>query len=89
MSVRLESLIAAAQKQGASDLHLEAGLPPAMRIRGTLRAAGEPVVASDLAALAQELIGPEPWPRFVEKRSFDFSSITMLSINRRKIFKLS
>ena len=73
MSVRLESLIAAAQKQGASDLHLEAGLPPAMRIRGTLRAAGEPVVASDLAALAQELIGPEPWPRFVEKRSFDFS----------------
>jgi len=73
MSLHLESLIATAQKQGASDLHLEAGLSAAMRIRGTLRPAGEPAVARDLAALAQELIGPESWPRFVERRSLDFS----------------
>ncbi len=73
MSVSLESLIALAQKQGASDLHLEAGLPPAMRIRGKLRAAGDPTTAQNLAVLAQELIGPEQWPRFVERRSFDFS----------------
>jgi twitching motility protein PilT len=73
MTADLETLIATAQKQGASDLHLEAGLPPAMRIRGTLRAAGEPVVAGDLAALAQELIGPQAWPRFMERRSVDFS----------------
>jgi twitching motility protein PilT len=73
MSAHLETLIAMAQKQGASDLHLEAGLPSAMRIRGTLRPAGEPVIARDLAVLAQGLIGPELWPRFAEQRSFDFS----------------
>ena len=33
----LESLIAAAQRQGASDLHLEPGLPVAIRVRGALR----------------------------------------------------
>ncbi|MEN9676301.1 MAG: hypothetical protein RIS76_2197 [Verrucomicrobiota bacterium] len=33
----LESLIGTARQQGASDLHLEAGLGPALRIRGTLR----------------------------------------------------
>ncbi len=66
-------MVAQAQKQGASDLHLESGLPPALRIRGTLRIAGEPVPPKDLFALAQELIGAEQWPRFVERRSFDFS----------------
>ena len=39
----LESLIAAARAQGASDLHLEAGLPAAMRVRGDLQTLGEPV----------------------------------------------
>jgi twitching motility protein PilT len=73
MSLSLESLIALAQKQGASDLHLESGLPAALRIRGTLRTAGEPLAAKDLAALAQELLGTEQWPHFVERRSADFS----------------
>jgi twitching motility protein PilT len=73
MSVSLESLIAAAQKQGASDLHLEAGLPPALRIRGTLRTAGEPVAGKDLVVVTQSLLGAELWPHFVEQRSADFS----------------
>ena len=36
----LESLIPAARQEGASDLHLEPGLAPALRIRGSLRLAG-------------------------------------------------
>ena len=63
MSLSLESLIASARRQGASDLHLEAALPPALRIRGSLRTAGDPTTAQELAALAQELIGSEQWPR--------------------------
>jgi Tfp pilus assembly pilus retraction ATPase PilT len=73
MSLSLESLIVLAQKQGASDLHLEPGLPAALRVRGALIATGEPLASKDLAVLAQEWIGPEQWPRFAERRSFDFS----------------
>jgi twitching motility protein PilT len=69
----LEALITDAHHQGASDMHLEAGLPAALRIRGTLRVAGEPFAAPTLARFAHELVGPEAWPFFLERRSFDFS----------------
>lgn len=69
----LAALITAAHQQGASDLHLEAGLPAALRVRGALRTSGEPVPGRTLAALAQELIGADHWPRFLERRSADFS----------------
>src|SRR5487761_1910787 len=75
MSVSLDSLVALAQKQGASDLHLEAGLPAALRVRGSLRTTGDPLPAKELSAIAQELIGAEHWPRFLEQRSFDFSKV--------------
>ena len=71
--MNLEDFIAAAQAQGASDLHLEPGLPPALRIRGTLRTAGEAVSAKALMDMARALIGAEQWPRFLERRSFDLS----------------
>src|SRR5262245_32708914 len=71
--MNFESLIAAAQQQGASDLHLEAGLPAALRIRGTLRTIGEPVPAQALLGLARDLIGEAHWPDFLERRSADLS----------------
>jgi len=69
----LESLIAAAQRQGASDLHLEPGLPVAIRVRGALRTLGEPLTGKTLLELAQHAIGTEAWPHFLERRSADFS----------------
>ncbi len=69
----LESLVAMAKSNGASDLHLEPGLPPALRVRGTLRTAGEPLGAPVLLELARDLIGPDRWPLFLERRSFDCS----------------
>jgi twitching motility protein PilT len=69
----LESLISAAAAAGASDLHLEARMPAAMRVRGTLRIAGEPVAPALLLELARSLIGEEQWPLFLERRSFDLS----------------
>src|SRR5258707_8759972 len=69
----LDSLVALAASTGASDLHLEAGLPAALRIRGALRTTGEPIPGKFLLEAAQEVIGHEQWPRFLERRSFDMS----------------
>src|SRR2546428_9740235 len=69
----LESLVSLAQSNGASDLHLEAGLPAALRIRGALRTIGEPIPAKLLQEMAQWVIGEEEWVRFLERRSIDLS----------------
>ncbi len=71
--MNLETLIATAVENGASDLHLEANLPSAMRIRGALRIGGDPVSAKTLLEMARQVIGPEQWPHFLERRSFDLS----------------
>jgi twitching motility protein PilT len=73
MNANLESFVALAASNAASDLHLEAGLPLALRIRGTLRTVGQPVPAATLLEIARDLIGEEQWPHFVEQRSFDMS----------------
>ncbi|MBI5388489.1 MAG: PilT/PilU family type 4a pilus ATPase [Verrucomicrobia bacterium] len=73
MTTNLESLIGFAHKQGASDLHLEAGLPAAVRVRGALKTVGEPVPPKQITEMAHDLVGPEQWPRFEAQRSFDTS----------------
>jgi twitching motility protein PilT len=80
--MNLEALISAARQTGASDLHLEAGLPPAMRIRGSLRTAGEPVPAQILMGFARDIIGEENWPHFVQRGSADLSK-TMQGVRCR------
>jgi twitching motility protein PilT len=69
----LDTFIALASQHAASDLHLEPGLPPALRIRGTLRTVGEPVPAALLLEIARDLVGDSDWPAFLERRSFDLS----------------
>jgi twitching motility protein PilT len=71
--VNLRALIALAKSEGASDLHLEPGLSAALRVRGNLRLAGEPIRPDDLLDAAREMIGPEDWPHFLVRRSFDTS----------------
>ncbi len=69
----LDSLIESAASNGASDLHLESGMPAALRIRGALRVTGEPIQPGLLTEFARRLIGEDQWPVFVERRSFDLS----------------
>ena len=69
----LDQLVGQALNNGASDLHLEAGLPAALRIRGALRTAGEPIPGKVLLDWARQVIGEEQWPQFLERRSFDLS----------------
>lgn len=71
--MNLESLIIAANRQGASDLHLEPGLPAAVRVRGTLRTVGEPLTGKTLLELAHEVLGEAAWAQFQTQRSADFS----------------
>jgi twitching motility protein PilT len=71
--MNLESLIGIARQHGASDLHLEAGLPAALRVRGALRTVGEPIAPKDLLEAARQIIGAEQWPHFLDRRSFDLS----------------
>jgi twitching motility protein PilT len=73
--MELEHFVGLAAEAGASDLHLEAGLPPALRVRGSLKISGEPVSAEDLLGMAQALIGVEDWPTFLDRRSFDMSRV--------------
>jgi twitching motility protein PilT len=69
----LDSLVGLAQSNGASDLHLEAGLPAALRVRGALRTTDEPLPAKLLLEMARSVLGEAQWPRFLEQRSADLS----------------
>jgi twitching motility protein PilT len=69
----LDTLVRMAQANGASDLHLEPGLPPAIRVRGALRTAGDPLPAPELLEMARATTGPEHWAQFLERRSTDLS----------------
>ncbi|HTP29890.1 MAG TPA: ATPase, T2SS/T4P/T4SS family [Anaeromyxobacteraceae bacterium] len=67
----LDPLVALGSKAGASDLHLEPGLPAALRVRGQLRPVGEPIAAESLLSAAKEVLEGELWNSFVERRSAD------------------
>ncbi len=71
--MELERLVAWAASQGASDLHLEPGLPAAIRVRGTLRTEGEPLSPKLLLEEAELAVGPEMWRVFLERKSADLS----------------
>ena len=72
-AMHLDPFVELAKSAGASDLHLEPGLPPAIRVRGQLRTAGEPLSAPALLAMAKELLEGDLWPPFVERRSADLA----------------
>ena len=71
--MNIEALIASAADQGASDLHLEPSLPPAIRIRGQLRITGQPLDNQLLSADAKTILGDTNWNQFLERGSFDLS----------------
>lgn len=69
----LTKLVEAAYAAGASDLHLEAGLPPAFRVDGRLRVQSGPLSGSAVKAMAREVAGADGWTRFLATRSLDLS----------------
>jgi twitching motility protein PilT len=71
--MNLSELVRIGKERGASDIHLEPGLPGALRVSSELRIFGEPLSRDDLTLMAHEVIDPESWPQFVERGSFDLS----------------
>jgi twitching motility protein PilT len=71
--MNLETLISTARDQGASDLHLEPGLPATLRVRGALRTLGDAVTAKTLMDFARGVVGNQHWNEFVARHSFDLS----------------
>jgi twitching motility protein PilT len=71
----LRALIRAGREAGASDIHLEPGLPAAFRVLSDLRTNGSPLLGDDLLAMAREIIQENDWPSFVARGSFDLSCV--------------
>ena len=69
--MRLSAFVSMAAAAQASDLHLEAGLPAGLRVRGQLRTQGAPIGARELLDLAREVVGEKRWPELLERRSCD------------------
>ena len=72
--MQLDQLIGVAREAGASDLHLEGGLPPGLRVRGELKLLSEPVSPAALTAMAREVVGAH-WESFVERGSHDTARV--------------
>ena len=54
--MRLETLIASAREQGASDVHLEGGFPATFRVRGNLKRQGDALPAALLTSFAPDAL---------------------------------
>jgi twitching motility protein PilT len=59
---------------GASDLHLEAGTPVIVRVRGELQSVGGIVTGEALLQVGQDLLGTEGWREFKGRGSADLSA---------------
>lgn len=71
----LDEHVRRAHAAGASDLHLEPGLPAAVRVAGRLRSEGPPVEPAALRAAARLLLTGDAWAAFQQRRSADLSRI--------------
>jgi twitching motility protein PilT len=71
--MNLSAIISAARERRASDVHLEAGLPLALRISSNLQISGEPLSSETVTAIARNVVGEESWPDFLERGSADLS----------------
>ncbi|MBL8753133.1 MAG: type IV pilus twitching motility protein PilT [Planctomycetes bacterium] len=75
VSLRIDDLLHAMVKKGASDLHVKAGSPPGFRVDGEVQQQAEfgPLSPEMTADLARQLMAPEQWERFQKEKDIDFS----------------
>src|SRR5262249_2779021 len=71
--MNLEWLVRSARSQGASDLHVEAGQPVVIRVRGDLQRTGDAPSPAETEAAARSLLGERHWLEFSERASYAFS----------------
>jgi twitching motility protein PilT len=72
----VKTILATAIQNKASDVHINAGLPPIMRINTELVPMPYPVITEDDAKqMVLEMIGHERFARFEAKRDYDFGTM--------------
>lgn len=73
MSV-LNSVLTAIVNEGASDIHLRTGSPPAGRVNGLMKRYGDTRLGAEhVEDFAREMMPPAMWDSFVSKREADFA----------------
>jgi twitching motility protein PilT len=75
MTLRIDDLLQALVKMGASDLHVKAGSPPGFRIDGEVKAQEQHgrLAPEQTAELARQLMCAAQWERFQTEKDIDFS----------------
>lgn len=67
-------LLAYTNEQKASDLHISVGVPPIMRLHGSLTRLGEKnLTPADTFEMVKQLLTEEQWKRLEDKGELDFS----------------
>ena len=71
----IEDLLRHAVSLGASDVHLTVGIPPAIRLHGSLRRTPgwEPLTVEDIEAVAREIVTDAQWNAFRQHRELDLA----------------
>ena len=85
----IETLLSIAKEAGASDLHITVGVPPKMRVNGTLLTMEfDKVLPKDSEQVAHEIMNEKQWNAFDERGEYDMSfSIPSLGRYRVNAFK--
>ena len=72
--MKIKEVLKRASEEGASDVHFTAGLPPKMRLNGSLVSMPyESLTGEDTMAAAKEIMGQEQFDHFMEKGEYDMS----------------
>ena len=72
--MKIKEVLKRASEEGASDVHFTAGLPPKMRLSGSLVSMPyESLTGEDTMAAAKEIMGQEQFDHFMEKGEYDMS----------------
>ena len=74
MGVNVHEMLTAMIRRRASDIHLQAGAPPMIRVDGKLVPFEDRrLTPEDTEAIAKALTTPEQWDRFLEDKELDFA----------------
>jgi len=73
--INVKTILATAIQHGASDIHINVGMPPIMRINTELKMADLPAITNaDARQLVISMVGEEKFRRFEAERDIDFST---------------
>ncbi|MCA0969925.1 type IV pilus twitching motility protein PilT [Halobacillus litoralis] len=74
MKERLDHLLTAAFKLGASDIHITVGVPPIFRVHGELKQYGKEVIKpNDTEEMAKSIVPETLWNQLKDQGELDFS----------------